>query len=111
MNHLKSLNNHVALQNLYIYHTWKNIIKQYKKNRLKIIAPTWNDEFELPNGSYSVSGIKECIIKRHEQQLTSIPPIQNRYKLELQTSETMKLFGSTKIINRQNKKRRKSTKS
>ena len=112
---LRSSNKHVALQNLSIYYTWKNIRKQYKNNKLKIIAPTWNDEFELPDGSYSVSDIQdyiEYIIKKHET-LTAIPPIHvyinrinNRlvfkikdgYKLELQTPETMKLFGSTKKL-------------
>ena len=54
---LKSSNKHVALQNLSIYYTWKNIRKQYKNNKLKIIAPTWNYEFELPDGSYSVSDV------------------------------------------------------
>ena len=48
---------HVALQNVCIYYTWK----QYKNNNRKIIAPTWNDEFELPVGSYSVSDIQDCI--------------------------------------------------
>ena len=112
---LRRSNKHVALQNLSIYHTWKNIRKQYKNNKLKIIAPTWNDEFELPDGSYSVSDIQdyiEFIIKKHET-LTTIPPIHvyinrinNRlvfkikdgYKLELQTPETMKVFGSTKKL-------------
>ena len=95
----------------YIYYTWKNIRKQYKNNKLKIIAPTWNDEFELPDSSYSVSDIRvyiEYIIKKHET-LTTVPPIyiymnriNNRlvfeikdgYKLELQSLETVKLFGS-----------------
>ena len=45
----------VDLQNLSIYYRWKNIRKQYKNNELKIIAPTWNDRFELPDGSYFVS--------------------------------------------------------
>ena len=70
---LRSSNKHVALQNLFIYYTWKNNIK----NKLKIIGQTWNDEFELPNGSYSVSNIQdfiEYIIKKHET-LTSIHPI------------------------------------
>ena len=58
---LKSSNKHVALQNLSIYYTWKNIRKQYKKNKLKIIAPTWNDEFKLPDGSHSVSDIQDYI--------------------------------------------------
>ena len=43
---LKSSNKHVALQNLFIYYTWKYIREQYNNNKLKIIAPTWNDEFE-----------------------------------------------------------------
>ena len=54
---LKSSNKHVALQNLFIYYTWKNTRKQYKNNNRKIIAPTWNDAFELPDGPYSVSNI------------------------------------------------------
>ena len=33
-------------------------IKQYKNNKLKIIAPTRNDEFELPDVSYSVSAFQ-----------------------------------------------------
>ena len=66
---LGSSKKHVALQNFSIYYTWKNIRKQYEKNKPKIIAPTWNDEFKLPDGSYSVSIIQdyiEYIIKKHE---------------------------------------------
>ena len=55
---LRSLNKHVSLQNLFIYYTWKIIKQLYKNNKLKIIAPSWNDEFELPDGSYSVSDIE-----------------------------------------------------
>ena len=58
---LRSSDKHVALQNLSIYCTWKNIRKQWKKNKLEIIAPTWKDEFELPDGSYFVSNIQDCI--------------------------------------------------
>ena len=57
---------HVALQNLSLYYTWKNIGKQYEDNKLQIIAPPWDDEFELKHGSYSVSDIQdyfEYIIK------------------------------------------------
>ena len=93
------------------YCTWKNITKQYKNNKLKIIAPTWNDEFELTDGSYAVSDIQdyiEYIIKKHKT-LSTIHPIHvysnrinNRlvfkvkdgYNLELQTPETIKLFDS-----------------
>ena len=52
---LRSSNKHVALQNLSIYYTRKDTRKQYKKDKLKIIAPTWNDKFELLDGSYSLS--------------------------------------------------------
>ena len=66
---LRSSDKHVAPQNLFVYQTWKNIRKQYRKNKLKIIARTGNDEFELPDGSYSVSEIqdyREFNIKKHE---------------------------------------------
>ena len=89
-----------ALQNLSIYYTWKNIGQQYKNDKLKTIAPTWYDEFELPDGSYSVSDIQhyiQYILKKHET-LSDNPPIhiyinrsnnsllvkiKDRYKLEL----------------------------
>ena len=58
---LRSSDKHVALQNLSIYYTWKNIRKQYKNNKVKIIAPTWNNKLELPDGSYSVSDIQDYI--------------------------------------------------
>ena len=90
-------------------------MEKYNNNKLKIIAPTWNDEFELPDNFYSVLDIQdyiEFIIKKHKT-LTTIPPIhiyvnrinnrsmfkiKDEYKLELQTPETMKLFGSTKKL-------------
>ena len=58
---LRGSNKHVALQNLSIYYTWKNIRKHCKNNKLKIMAPTWNDEFELTDGFYSVSDIQDYI--------------------------------------------------
>ena len=45
---------------IYLFHI-KNIRKQYKNNKIKIIAPTWNNEFELPDSSYSVSKIQDYI--------------------------------------------------
>ena len=56
---LKRSEKYVALSNLSIYNTWKNIKKSYKNNKFKISAPTWNEEFELPDGSYSVSDIQD----------------------------------------------------
>ena len=98
-----------------MYYTWKNRRKQSKNNKLTIIVPMWNYEFELQDGSDADSDIQdymEFIFKKHET-LTTIPPIHvyikrinNRvvfkikdgYNLELQTSETMKLFDSTKKL-------------
>ena len=45
----------VAFSNFSIYYTWKNIKSSYNNNKFKISAPTWNDKFELPDGSYSIS--------------------------------------------------------
>ena len=68
---LKRSDKHVALSNLSIYYTWKNIKKSYKNNKFKILAPTWNEEFELPDGSCSASDIQdyfEYILKKHEEK-------------------------------------------
>ena len=51
----------IALSNLSIYYTWKNIKSWYNNNKLKISALKWNDEFELPDGSYSVSDIQDFL--------------------------------------------------
>ena len=59
----------MALANLIIYYTWKNMKSEYKNNKLNISAPTWNDNFDLPDGSYSVEDIQnyfELIIKKNE---------------------------------------------
>ena len=42
---LSSSNKHVTLQNLSVCYTWKNIRKENKSNKPKIIVPTWNNEF------------------------------------------------------------------
>ena len=49
----------IALSNLSIYYTWRNIKSSYNNNKFKTSAPTWNDEFELPDGLYSVSDIQD----------------------------------------------------
>ena len=49
----------IALSNLIIYYTWKNIKNLYNNNKFTISALAWNDKFELPNGSYSVSNIQD----------------------------------------------------
>ena len=102
----------IALSNLSISYTWKNIKNSYN-NKFKISAPTWNDKFELPDGSYPVSDIQdyfEYILIKHEENTDKpsvqicVNKIENRvtfkikdgYSLELLTSGTMKLLGSTK---------------
>ena len=75
---LRRKDKYIALSNLSIYYTWKNIKKSYKNNKFKISAPTWNEEFELPDGSYSVSDIEDYfdyILKRHET-ITNNPSIR-----------------------------------
>ena len=112
---LKDPKKNMALANLSIYYTWKNIKSEYNNNKFKISDPTWNDTFDLPDDSYSIADVQdnfEFIIKKHET-LTETPPVQiylnkikNRivfkrktgYKLELLTPETMKLLGSGKKI-------------
>ena len=72
----------MALSNLSIYYTWKNIRSEYNNNKFKTSAPTWNDTFDLSDGSYSISDIPdyfEFIIKKHET-LTENPPVQIKKK-------------------------------
>ena len=102
----------IALSNLSIYYTWKNIKSSYNNNKFKISAPTWNDKFELPDGSYSVSDIQdyfEYILKKHGENIDNPSvkiyvnktenritfKIKNGYSLELWTLERMILLGST----------------
>ena len=60
---------YMALANLSICYTWKNVKSTYNNNKFKISAPTWNETFDLPDGSYNISEIQdyiEYIIKKHE---------------------------------------------
>ena len=62
----------IALSNLSIYYKWKNIKSPYNNNKFKISAPTCNDKFELPDGSYSVSDIQghfEYILEKHGEDI------------------------------------------
>ena len=109
---LKRCQKSVALSNLSIYHTWKNMKNSYRNNRFKISTPTWSDEFELPDGLYSISDIQdyfEYILKKHSESANNPSirinvnkieniiafKIKNGYSLELLTPETMKLLGCT----------------
>ena len=89
-------------------------MEKYKNTKIKKFeksAATWNEKFELPDGSYSVSDIQdhfECILKKHGKMTDNpsiriyVNKIENRitfktgYHLKLLTPEAMKLLGSTK---------------
>ena len=110
---LKKGDKYVALSNLSIDCIWENTKKSYKNNKFKILSPTWNEEFELSDRSYSVSDIQyyfEYILKKHGEKTdnpsikTYINKIEIRITFKIKTGhclkfltpETMKLLGSTK---------------
>ena len=112
---LRNPNKNMALANLSIYFTWKNVKSTYNNNKFKISAPTWNETFDLPDGLYNISEIQgyiEYIITKHKTVGENAPiliyanTINNRivfkiksgYKLELLSKETIKLLGSTSSI-------------
>ena len=73
---LRNPNKNMALANLSINYTWKNVKSIYKNNKFKISAPTWNEMFDLPDGSYNISEIQdyfEYIIKKHETIAENAP--------------------------------------
>ena len=102
----------VALSNLSIYYTWKNVQSSYNNSLSKISAPNWSEEFKLPDGSHSISDIQdycEYILKKYSESVDNPSikiyvnkyenrvtfKIKNRYYLELLTPETVKLLRST----------------
>ena len=85
---------HVALSDLSIYQTWKNIKKFYGNNAFKISGTTWEEKFELVDGSHFVSDFRdyfECIIKNYETTIDKssvqiyVKKTQNRNTFKLLT--------------------------
>ena len=73
---LKNPNKNIAFVNLSIYYTWKNIKTEYNNSKFKMSAPTWNETFDLPDGSYTIDDIQdyfEFIIKKHETLTDNLP--------------------------------------
>ena len=71
----------VALLNLGIYYTWKNIKSSNNSNKFKISAPKWSEEFKLPDGSYPISNIQdyfEYILKKHSENVDNPSSINPR---------------------------------
>ena len=104
----------IAVSNLSIYYTWQNIKTWNNNNKFKISAPTWNDKFEIPDGSYSVSDIQDYfgyVLKKHRENTDKrsvqiyVNKIENRatfkikngYSLELLTLRAMKYLEALKI--------------
>ena len=82
----------IALSNLSTYYTWQNIKSSYNNNRFKISASTWNDKFELPDGSYSVSDIHDYfkyILKEHGEDINK--PLVQKYVQKLKIGLRLKL--------------------
>ena len=105
----KNPNKNMALANLSIYYTWKNVKSIYNNSKFKISAPTWNETFDLPVGSYNIPAIQnyfEYILKKHETIADTEPiliyanyiinrivfNIKTGYKLGLLSEETMELL-------------------
>ena len=91
----------IALSNLIIYYTWKNIKNSYNNNKFKISAPTWNDKFELPDGLYSVSDIQdyfEYILNNHRENTdkpsaqTYLNKIENKVTFKIKNGHSLELL-------------------
>ena len=110
---LRRKGKYIASSNLGIHYTLKTIKMSCKNNKFKMPAPIWNEEFELPDGSYSISDIEDCFehtLKRYREKAVHpsiriyTDKIENRITfkikirvfLELLTPERMKSLGSTK---------------
>ena len=66
----------MELANLSIYYTWKDIKSAYNNNKFKISAPSWNDKFDLPDGSHSIADMQyyfEFIIRKHKNLAENAP--------------------------------------
>ena len=98
---LKNPNKNMALANLSIYYTWKNIKSEYNNNKFKISAPTWNDTLDLPDGSCSIEEIQDYFefnIKKHEIVTENLPiqiyinKIKNRIVFKIKTGHKLELL-------------------
>ena len=95
----------IALSNLSIYYTWKNIKSSYNNNKFKISTPTWNDKLELPEGSYSASDIQdyfEYILKKHGENIDKpsvqiyVNKIENRITYKIKEGYTLEPINKIK---------------
>ena len=83
----------IAVSNLGICYTWKNIKNSWKNNKYKTSAPKWNEKFELPNGSYSISVIQdyfEYVLKKHGEK--TVNPSIRIYTNKIENRITLKII-------------------
>ena len=74
---LKKPTKNIALANLSIYYTWKNVKSDCNNNKFKISASMWNDTFDVPDGPYSITALQnyfQYIIKKHET-IADVSPV------------------------------------
>ena len=84
---------YIAVSNLGICYTWKNIKNSWKNNKYKTSAPKWNEKFELPNGSYSISVIQdyfEYVFKKHGEK--TVNPSIRIYTNKIENRITLKII-------------------
>ena len=90
----------IALSNLSIYYTWKNLKSSYNNNKFKISAPTLSEEFNLPDGSYSVQDIQdyfEYILNKHSESVDNpsiriyVNKIENRITFKIKNGYYLEL--------------------
>ena len=89
---LRRKDKYIALSNLSIFYAWKILKRSNKNNKFKISAITWNKEFELPDGSYSISDIKdyfEYIFRKHGEK--TVNPSMQSYMNEIENRITFKI--------------------
>ena len=92
--------NRIALSNLSINYTWKNIKSSYNNNKFELSAPRWNDKFELPDGSYSVSNSQdffEYILKKHGENIDK-PSVHIYVNLKIQKKLKIGLHLKLKMV-------------
>ena len=92
----------IALSNLSIYYTWKNIKSSYNNNKFKICVPIWNDKFELSDGSYSVSDIQDYFEymeeKKHGEDIDKpsvqiyVNKVENRVTFNIKNGYSLELL-------------------
>ena len=96
----------IALSNLSIYYTWKNIQSSYHNNKFEILINLNTDKFELPAGSCSVSDLQDYfdyILKKHGENMDNpsiniyVNKVENRITFKIKTEYYLKLLTAERM--------------